>query len=101
MESFFRNKENSYIQRLDDAKTELINAIQLKMDKSKNQLALATNTIEQLNPRSILKRGFSIVQDENGKIISSVENLQEKQNVVISVADGKFVSEITKIQKRS
>ena len=58
MESFFRNKENSYIQRLDDAKTELINAIQLKMDKSKNQLALATNTIEQLNPRSILKRGF-------------------------------------------
>ncbi|MCR5699409.1 MAG: exodeoxyribonuclease VII large subunit [Treponemataceae bacterium] len=101
MESFFRNKENSYILRLDDAKSDLMNAIQSKIDKSKNQLALATNTLEQLNPRSVLKRGFSIVQDENGKIISSIDNLKEKQNVIVSVSDGKFVSEITKIQKRS
>ena len=55
---------------------------------------LALNALEQrleaLNPTAVLSRGYAIVQDDNGGVISSVEQPSTGQSLIVRVSDGDF-----------
>ena len=97
MESYFKNLQYSYTQRLDYANEELIKNMKEVFAEKKHQFSMAKNTLEQVNPLSVLKRGFSIVQDENGKIVKSTKQVEIGQNIKILVSDGQIKSEIKQI----
>ncbi len=51
------------------------------------------------DPRHKLKQGYTIATNKSGKIIKSVNQLQEKEILVTQFYDGISESDVTKIQK--
>ena len=50
-----------------------------------------------INPKLILKRGYSIVYNENNsKIIKSIKELKDKENIFINMFDGSIKSQVVK-----
>jgi exonuclease VII large subunit len=48
-----------------------------------------------LNPKSILKRGYSIVQDVDEKILRDTKNISVDDNIVITFHNGHAKAMIT------
>ncbi|AEA33121.1 exodeoxyribonuclease VII large subunit [Hippea maritima] len=57
----------------------------IKMEKSR---------LNNLNPKNILKRGYSITFDENKKPILSVENIKKGQTITTLVGKGRIISTV-------
>jgi exonuclease VII large subunit len=41
-----------------------------------------------LDPSSVIRRGYAIVTDSSGKVISSVRNTGKEQDIIVRVIDG-------------
>lgn len=59
---------------------------------SKLQLNLKhlTSTLRLMSPLATLDRGYSILQDEKGDVVSSVKSVESGQELLATVSDGKF-----------
>jgi exodeoxyribonuclease VII large subunit len=55
--------------------------------------------LKSLNPLQVLQRGYAIVSDENGKIISSVTEVQPGNQVAVRLMDGILESEVKQIHQ--
>lgn len=55
----------------------------------KRQLSLNQNSLNLLNPETILQRGYAIIQDSSGKVIQSIKQAKHHAKVQISLSDGK------------
>ena len=53
--------------------------------------------LEASNPRTILSRGYSVVTDEEGRVIKSVSALNKGDRVRIQTGDGSAEGNITKV----
>jgi len=67
-------------------------------DKS-YKLNIAFNSILNLSPVSILKKGYSITMDINGQVIKNIERIKKGDNVNVILSDGSFDSTITFVNK--
>ncbi|MDF2365753.1 exodeoxyribonuclease VII large subunit [Sneathiella sp.] len=63
--------------------------IAIKRERAEERLGATTRLLESLSFRRVLKRGYSIVWDEAGKPISSVEGATPGRAVEVEFADGK------------
>lgn len=96
---YFDSLKNSYIlknpnflyenkqQKLDLIISQLNNNILKKLDNNKNEINNLITQLELLNPLNILKRGYSLTY-KNNKIIKSIKNIKEKDNLTIKLSDG-------------
>jgi exodeoxyribonuclease VII large subunit len=55
----------------------------------KRQLSLNQNSLNLLNPDTILQRGYAIIQDSTGKVVQSIKQAKHHAKVQISLSDGK------------
>ncbi|MBN2279460.1 MAG: exodeoxyribonuclease VII large subunit [Candidatus Marinimicrobia bacterium] len=76
------------IQHIDDLARRLDYLVHNKLKEMKNRIDITWSTLKNLNPESILERGFSIVYDENKKIIKSIKNINAKDKISIKLSDG-------------
>ena len=53
----------------------------------KNSLELLINKLELLNPLSVIKKGYSVIESDS-KIIKSVKDVKKNDNLKIKVIDG-------------
>ena len=74
--------------------TDNINA-RLKSDRER--IDMLKEIIEASNPKSILKRGYSVVTDEEGNIVCSIKSLHVGQQINIETGAGSADAEITSI----
>ena len=58
-----------------------------------NKIELLATTLESLNPVSILKRGYSVVTN-NDKTVTSVKDVKNGDTLAINVTDGKIISKV-------
>lgn len=58
-----------------------------------NKIELLATKLESLNPVSILKRGYSVVTN-NDKTVTSVKDVKNGDTLAINVADGKIISKV-------
>ena len=58
-----------------------------------NKIELLATKLESLNPVSILKRGYSVVTN-NDKTVTSVKNVKNGDTLAINVTDGKIISKV-------
>ena len=69
------------------------------MDKvllnNKNRFLSSLNKLEVLNPLLTIKRGYSIAKIDN-KIVTSINDVKEKDKLEIKVTDGTIYSTVTK-----
>ena len=74
--------------------TDNINA-RLKSDRER--IDMLKEIIEASNPKSILKRGYSVVTDEEGNIVCSIKSLHVGQQINIETGAGSADAEIKSI----
>ena len=80
-------------------KEELDESIKDKLSDYRDELDNLSKQLEMLNPKSILKRGYSISTNKDGKVITSVNDVKENDIIVTSVGDGQIISNVNKVTK--
>ena len=74
--------------RVDNLLSEITSEVHRRIDKYSNQLENAFLVLEENNPTKILESGFSVLTDNDGKIIDSVDNILVDSHYRITVKDG-------------
>lgn len=64
---------------------------------SKNSLELIVNKLELLNPLSVLKKGYSVVKQDN-KIIKSVKDVKVNDELNIKLLDGELKTNVKEVK---
>ena len=58
------------------------------MNKKNHEYNLLLNSIEQLSPLSVLKRGYSIALDKNNNLIKSIDDVEVNDKFDLQLTDG-------------
>jgi exodeoxyribonuclease VII large subunit len=78
-----------------DQKTMTLNHLQERFFVQKNrELEIAAERLGSFDPRAVLKRGFAIISNKDGKIISSVEQVKLGDGVRARVMDGTIIAQV-------
>lgn len=91
------NKISSLRENLELLKKNLDDKISVIFNNNKQLLEFKRQALGIINPESVLQRGYSIVYDENGEILNSVENIKEEDSLKIRLFDGTVVSEVREV----
>lgn len=94
MRSSIQQKLEDMKDELSELKEELNESMKETIDDLKNDLSNRQSQLEMLNPKKILKRGYSISLDENGNTITSVRSLKDGQKLMTIVEDGTIISTV-------
>jgi exodeoxyribonuclease VII large subunit len=83
--------------RIMELKTSLDREIKLKISKEKDRLGALNSLLMANNPLKVLNKGYSIIEDENNNVISSVKVLEKTNVVNITLSDGKIKAKLNYI----
>lgn len=93
-ENIIRN----YQQQLDEAKLKLDNIMEHRLEEYRQNLNLHKALIESMSPYNALKRGYSIIRQEQ-KILNSVENIDKRSKLEVLMQDGSLECSVDKVVK--
>lgn len=74
--------------RIDNMNNENRLIISSIIESYEQQILNLKNSLDALDPTSIMKRGYSAVTDENGNFVNSINSLKPDDKVVIYMQDG-------------
>ncbi|MEG0772902.1 exodeoxyribonuclease VII large subunit [Clostridium sp.] len=80
--------------KVDNMKNRLDFIMKIMISNERNKLNNMNELLNVHNPLNILNKGYSILQDNNNKIISSVKDLKEKNSITAILKDGKVILNI-------
>nr|WP_319555694.1 exodeoxyribonuclease VII large subunit [uncultured Vibrio sp.] len=80
--------------RLDRVEQKLLDAMDRKLLTMRHQLAMAAEKLDTVSPLATLKRGYSITQTEQGKVITQAEDVKTGDRLVTRVANGEIRSTV-------
>lgn len=66
-----------------------------KLDARFNALRTAVVKLEATNPLAVLSRGYSVLENGNGEIISALCDVEVGEDVTVRVSDGELCARIT------
>ena len=101
LELRFRSIEQPLLQRFEDAKDSLILSMNDLLTQRKQQLKFATNTLEQISPKTILERGYSLVFDEKGNIVKNANQVKPDSKIIINPAKGKIFANVESLEEQN
>ncbi len=81
-------------QQLELYRQKIETSVKLRINKEYQYLEQIQSKIELLNPEAILKRGFSVLTDESGERIQSVQQVENGKVYTLQLADGSIKVEI-------
>ena len=90
LELMFRRIEQPFLMRFDDAKEELLANMKERIVEMKRYHEVLQERLKGLSPKDILKRGFSIVTDENGNVIKTSKMVRKSQKLNVMTHSGNF-----------
>ena len=64
----------------------------------KSKLANYVSLLNANNPLNVLNKGYSVISDENGIIIKSVQVIKNQEKISIRLADGKISANLTEFE---
>lgn len=85
------------IQLLHWKRQTLLQATTRRSQQALQHCQLLQQKLATLDPRSVLKRGYAVVRQENGEIARSATELQAGQNLSIQLAQGQVKVKITEV----
>ncbi len=77
-------------QRIDGAHGRLFTAVQRRLEREQNRLAVAQAGLAAYSPLATLSRGYAIVRGEDGRIVRSVSDTAVGAALSVQVSDGAF-----------
>jgi exodeoxyribonuclease VII large subunit len=100
---FFINPKSMYENKLVELKNtkEKLSLLMIHMiEMKKEAVASRSNHLKALSPDGVLNRGYSIMQDESGKVIRKTSDIEVNQMIKTVLKDGVVVSKVTKKEKK-
>ena len=76
-----------------------ISAIKKTVDKKDELLKIEMASLDALSPLSVLKRGFSITETEQGVILRDAGKVKPNETVKIRLAKGKIEAKVINTEK--
>jgi len=80
--------------KVDDFRSLLERSIKLRVSKEKDRLGTLNALLLANSPLKVLNKGYSIIEDENKNVISTVDELRKNGVVCITVKDGSVKAEL-------
>lgn len=63
-------------------------AMQQRLNAAQRTLALAKRSLDALNPMSVLRRGFAVVEKADGALVTEAKSLREGEGIAVLLHDG-------------
>lgn len=86
-------KWNEY---LDDYTDKLNKIILEKVDRNSLKLSNIDKQLSAYSPNNVIKKGYSIVYNKNGKVIKSIKSVEKNDDIEIKICDGFIDSKVNK-----
>jgi exodeoxyribonuclease VII large subunit len=87
------NVVRNYQQRVDGLLFEIGNTVGGTLDALRQRAEHANSKLALLNPRATLRRGYSITQRADGRVVTSKQQVQRGDSLKTIVSDGEIESE--------
>jgi exodeoxyribonuclease VII large subunit len=68
------------------------------LEHSAHNIKIVNSQLELLSPSSVLRRGYSIVRNENNQVIRDAGEVVVGQRLGITLAQGRLFSKVEKIE---
>ena len=81
-------------ERLNRLGHQLLRSMDTTVAKRRQRLAHIQATLQAAHPKRVLERGYSMVHDEQGGVVSSVTGLTEGQTIQLQFADGQAAADV-------
>ncbi|ELB2007629.1 exodeoxyribonuclease VII large subunit [Vibrio parahaemolyticus] len=81
--------------RLERIEHKLLDAMDRKLLTMRHQLAIAAEKLDTVSPLATLKRGYSITQTEQGKVVRSADDVKTGDLLVTRLANGEIHSTVS------
>ena len=78
----------------------LNNSSQSIISQEKSRIAKFEASLNAVHPQRVLERGYSMIQNDEGEVLSKMEQLSIGQNIKMNFADGKAEASIVNLDKR-
>ncbi|MBM5098922.1 exodeoxyribonuclease VII large subunit [Vibrio parahaemolyticus] len=81
--------------RLERIEHKLMDAMDRKLLTMRHQLAIAAEKLDTVSPLATLKRGYSITQTDQGKVVTSADDVETGDLLVTRLANGEIHSTVS------
>jgi exodeoxyribonuclease VII large subunit len=88
-----------YSLKLDSLCTDITGSIENIFSDNMNRIGKLRETVENLNPQRIMAMGYFAVSDKNGRLLSSVSELDSGDNITITAKDGSADARIISVRR--
>ncbi|PCJ60301.1 MAG: exodeoxyribonuclease VII large subunit [Planctomycetota bacterium] len=74
--------------------------VETSISDNRKQLGLFGKELELLSPLKTIDRGYSITKNPEGNLISSINNIEEGQQVETILKDGSIISKVSSVRSK-
>lgn len=85
-----RVKIVALMQKITQLEQRLCRGMQQYIKQRQQQLAAAEQHLTLLSPQHVLSRGYSLVRDSNGQLLSNIRQIKHHARINIALCDGEF-----------
>lgn len=78
----------------------LVRAMRRRLEQSQTRLALAGGSLNTVSPLATLERGYAIVRDSEGTLLSHASSVQPGARITARLAHGELEAEVVRIVRR-
>jgi len=86
-------------QRLDQAQAAMGRGLLKVLEPLQQRHALLHARLAQANPAALLQRGYALVQDQNGRAIKRVEQVEAGDRLIVQVSDGRLLTRVEEVER--
>lgn len=76
-------------------KNRLENAQKSIMDETQNRFLMLCTRLEGVNPLAVLSHGYSVVENREGSIVSSIDDVEMGEIITVKLSDGEINATVT------
>ena len=82
---------------------EIKSAMEKRLGEYSHRIETMKLFLEENNPASVLKKGYSMLEDMSGKVVSSVKDIKDGERYILALKDGRiiFTATDTDVEKTS
>jgi exodeoxyribonuclease VII large subunit len=89
---------NSAKRNLASSRTRLIYAMRQQLATQTNRIASISRMLHGVSPLPTINRGFALVENDSGNVVSSIDQLSEGDTTTTYLQDGAFVARVESAQ---
>jgi len=94
LEIRFRNIQQPLLNRFDQARNDILKNLTDKIKDYRTNIENCKTILENASPQTIFDRGYSMVTDENGKVVRSAKQVSAGNKLKIRPAEGEILTQV-------